>query len=117
MPLSMPLRCGMKKLRMLVAVCICAFTVSAMAADWPQWRGPNRDGLSKETGLLKEGPADGPKLLWQIKDVGEGYSTPAVVSERIYLCSNKGKEDEFIQARSVSDGKQIWSTKLGKVGP
>ena len=51
----------------------------ASAADWPQWRGPRRNGISQEKGLLKEWPKDGPKLLWQIKDIGDGYSTPAVV--------------------------------------
>src|SRR3954470_1157839 len=88
----------------------------ATAADWPQWRGPNRDGISKETGLLQEWPADGPKLLWEQADLGTGYSTPAVVGDRIFLINNKGLEDEFVQARSAEDGTQIWSTHIGKVG-
>ena len=62
---------------------------SASAADWPQWRGPQRTGISEETGLLKEWPKDGPKLVWQIKDVGDGYSTPSVVGDRLYLLTNK----------------------------
>ncbi len=86
------------------------------AADWPQWRGPQRDGHSKETGLLKAWPKNGPKLLWQVKDIGYGYSTPSVVGDRLYLLSNKGKDNEFVQARSVADGKEIWTTRLGKVG-
>jgi outer membrane protein assembly factor BamB len=84
--------------------------------DWPQWRGPARDGISRETGLLKEWPPEGPKLLWQAKDLGQGYSTPAVVGERLYLISNKGVADEFVEARNVADGKQAWSTRIGKVG-
>jgi hypothetical protein len=52
--------------------------LAAGAADWPQWRGPRRDGFSQETGLLKQWPVEGPKLLWQLKDIGEGYETPAV---------------------------------------
>jgi outer membrane protein assembly factor BamB len=87
------------------------------AADWPQWRGPQRNGISQETGLLKEWPKDGPKQLWQVTDVGDGYSTPAVVGDRLYLLSNKGADDEFVQAREVKDGKQVWSTRLGKTGP
>src|SRR5687767_7945819 len=83
------------------------------AGDWPQWRGPNRDGISQETGLLKEWPKEGPKLLWQLKDIGSGYSTPAVVGDRLYLCSNKGMDDEFVQALAVKDGTQAWSAKLG----
>jgi len=43
----------------------------SFAADWPQWRGPSRDGVSKESGLLKEWPEGGPKLLWQVKDLGD----------------------------------------------
>ena len=89
---------------------------SLLAADWPQWRGPQRDGVSQETGLLKEWPKDGPKLLWQVKDVGTGYSTPAVVGDRIYLLGNKGNDDEFVEALDVKDGGKVWSTTLGKVG-
>ena len=89
----------------------------ALAADWAQWRGPNRDGISAERGLLKEWPKDGPKLLWQVKDLGSGYSTPAVVGDNLYVISNTGKEDEHVQALSAIDGKQKWSTKIGKVGP
>jgi outer membrane protein assembly factor BamB len=96
---------------------VAVLGVSSLAADWPQWRGPERDGVSKETGLLKEWPKDGPKLLWQVTDIDYGYSTPAVAGERIYLISNKGKDDEFVQALDVKDGKRAWSQRLGKVGP
>jgi outer membrane protein assembly factor BamB len=91
--------------------------VAALAADWPQWRGPHRDGISQEKGLLKEWPKDGPKLLWHLKDLGSGYSTPAVVGDTLYLISNTGMDDEHVQALSVTSGKQKWSTKIGKVGP
>jgi outer membrane protein assembly factor BamB len=66
--------------------------------------------------LLKEWPQDGPKLLWELKDIGSGYSTPAVVGDRLYLLSNEGLENEFVQALSLRDGKRIWSTRLGNVG-
>jgi outer membrane protein assembly factor BamB len=101
-------------------LCVLTLTglisLSAVAADWPQWRGPHRDGISEETGLLKEWPKAGPKLLWQVKDIGSGYSTPAVAGDRIFLISNKGMDDEYVQALSTSDGKQIWSKHIGKVG-
>jgi outer membrane protein assembly factor BamB len=84
--------------------------------DWPQWRGPNRSGISSETGLLKQWPAGGPKLLWQVNDIGDGYSTPSVVGSRIYLMSNRGMENEFVQALSTQDGKVIWTTRVGNVG-
>src|SRR6202008_2181107 len=83
--------------------------------DWPQWRGPERTGLSKETGLLKEWPKGGPKLLWQRKDIGGGYSTPAVVGDRIYLMSDR-KEEEYAVALAVKDGAGVWSPPAGKVG-
>ena len=91
--------------------------LTASAADWPQWRGPQRNGVSSETGLLKEWPKAGPKLLWRVTDIDYGYSTPAVAGDQIVLLSNRGKTDEFVRSLSVHDGKQIWSTRLGKVGP
>jgi outer membrane protein assembly factor BamB len=69
-----------------------------------------------ERGLLKQWPAGGPKLLWQVNDIGDGYSTPAVVGTRIYLMSNRGMENEFVQALSTKDGKPIWTTRVGNVG-
>src|SRR5690242_996464 len=90
--------------------------VDTPAADWPQWRGPHRDGISQEKGLLQEWPKEGPKLLWQATKVGSGYSTPAVVGDRLYLLANEGTENEFVAALAVTDGKGIWSTHLGAVG-
>jgi len=90
--------------------------VPAWGADWPQWRGPERSGISQETGLRAEWPAEGPKLVWQVKNVDDGYSTPAVVGDRLYLISNKGMDNEFVQALDTADGKQLWATHLGKVG-
>lgn len=86
------------------------------ADDWPQWRGPNRDGVSQEKGLLKQWPKEGPKLVWQIDNLGDGYSTPAVANRRLYVMANQGLNDEFVKALDAKDGKQIWSTRLGKVG-
>ena len=108
----------------VAAICLClsavSFTRSANLAvstsDWPQWRGPERNGISKETGLLKQWPEAGPKLLWQQNDIGDGYSTPVVVGTRLYLMSNRGFENEFVQALSTKDGKPIWTTRVGNVG-
>lgn len=115
------------KSRLLTAIAAICLFVSAMpftsyarmaasTSDWPQWRGPARDGISKESGLLKQWPAGGPRLLWQVNDIGDGYSTPAVVGSRIYLMSNHGLENEFVQALSTKDGKPIWTTRVGNVG-
>ena len=89
---------------------------TASAADYPQWRGPERNGIAQDTGLLKEWPEGGPELLWQVKDLGSGYSTPSVVGERIFLQNNRGMDNEFVQVLRVQDGSPIWSTRLGKVG-
>ena len=103
-------------LRVVVASLVLLVAGRSLAADWPQWRGPQRNGVSQETGLLKEWPKEGPKLVWQVKNIGSGYSTPAVVGERIYLLANEGLDNELVQARAVIDGKQVWSTRIGKVG-
>jgi outer membrane protein assembly factor BamB len=65
---------------------------------------------------LKQWPKEGPKLLWQVNDIGDGYSTPSIVGKRIYLMSNRGLENEFVQALSSQDGKVIWTTRVGNVG-
>ena len=106
------------------ALCLCFSVVSvtgsanigSAGADWPQWRGPERNGISRESGLLKQWPAQGPKLLWKVNDIGDGFSTPAVVGKRIYLMSKRGMENEFVQALSTQDGKPIWTTRVGNVG-
>lgn len=91
-------------------------SATSHAADWPQWRGPARDGHSPETGLLAEWPKDGPKLIWKITDAGSGYSTPSIVGDRIYLLGNDGLENESVRALSAADGRTLWTTRLGKVG-
>lgn len=105
-----------KRLLISLAAGIGIAAMAAGAADWPQWRGPQRDGISTETGLLRVWPKEGPNLLWQLKDIGEGYSAPAVVGPRLYLLSNRGLDNEFVQALSVQDGKSVWTTRIGKVG-
>jgi outer membrane protein assembly factor BamB len=102
--------------RLIYIVSTCAVLVVTTAANWPQWRGPSRDGISKETGLLQEWPTEGPKLLWQKDGLGDGYSTPSIVGDRIFLINNKGLDDEFVQCLSTKDGSQIWHTHIGKVG-
>jgi outer membrane protein assembly factor BamB len=101
----------------IVAIGLFGYSVAALALDWPQWRGPERTGISQEKGLLKEWPAGGPKLVWQVKELGDGFSTPAVVGDRIYLLANKGNDNEFALALNAANGQALWTAKLGKVGP
>jgi outer membrane protein assembly factor BamB len=91
-------------------------TLVAMAADWPQWRGPERTGISQERNLLAEWPAGGPPLRWRVDSAGDGYGTPAVAGGLLYVIGNKGVEEEFLNAYATADGKLVWTYKLGKVG-
>src|SRR5579872_5926776 len=103
----------------ITAVCVAAVLMTGQAVradDWPQWRGPQRNGTSSEKGLLKEWPQAGPKLLWQAKEIGYGFGAPAVAGGRIYLLANRGLGNEFVQALDARDGKPIWSMRVGKVG-
>jgi len=81
------------------------------AEDWPQWRGPRRDGLSRETGLLKKWPEDGPKRLWTARGLGIGFSSMAVANSMIFTAGDKeGKT--FLTALDL-DGKLLWQTPNG----
>lgn len=88
----------------------------AAAADFPGWRGPSRDGVAREKGLLRQWPQGGPRLLWQAKDVGYGFGSPAIVGNRAYVISSKGTEAEYLQALDAGAGKLLWQAPIGKVG-
>lgn len=79
--------------------------------DWPQWQGQERNAVSKETGLLKEWPKNGPPLAWKIKGLGGGDSTPSIAGGRIFGMSHRG-EDETVWALSEKDGKEIWAVRI-----
>jgi outer membrane protein assembly factor BamB len=98
-----------------IGIVLLSLTTFAIADDWPQWRGPDRTGISREKGLLKEWPKDGPKVRWEIKDLGTGYSSPAVAAGKVYIQTTSGN-DEFTVALDEKTGKQLWKTAIGKVG-
>lgn len=87
---------------------------TAHADDWPQFRGPNRDGVSRETGLSKEWPKAGPPLLWTYSNAGLGYSGPAIVGSRLYMMGGRGNA-EFVFALDLQESspKELWATKVG----
>ena len=93
----------------LSALALIALALPARADDWPQWRGPRRDDVSRETGLLKTWPGGGPTLLWTSEDAGIGYAGLAVVGDRVLTM---GADDgrEFVLALDVTTGKKVWST-------
>ncbi len=82
------------------------------AANWPQWRGPNRDGISKETGLLKQWPAEGPPLVWKASGAGGGYSSFSIANGKLYTMGLRG-DREFIVAFDIATGKEAWATPHG----
>jgi outer membrane protein assembly factor BamB len=103
--------CG---LALLVAACADAAEPADSKPkpfDWPQWQGPDRTGVSKETGLLKEWPKDGPKLAWKVKGLGGGYSTPSVAAGRIFGMSYRGGE-EGVWALDEVTGKELWWARI-----
>jgi outer membrane protein assembly factor BamB len=84
--------------------------------DWPQWRGPNRDGISMETGLLKTWPKEGPKLLWTFEDAGIGFSSFSVAGNRLYTMGAQDPDNgdkEFVLAIDTTTGKEVWRTTIG----
>lgn len=86
------------------------------AEEWTQWRGNDRDGKSAETGLADAWPENGPRLLWQATNLGEGYSTPSSAEGLVYMIANHGMESEEVVALSLQDGTRKWGTKIGPVG-
>jgi outer membrane protein assembly factor BamB len=88
----------------------------AAAADWPQWRGPQRDGISRETGLLDAWPAGGPRQIWQTQGLGRGYSAFAIVQGRIFTQGQRG-DRQFVLALDADTGKRLWETPTGPAFP
>ncbi|MDC0936635.1 PQQ-like beta-propeller repeat protein [Pirellulales bacterium] len=88
------------------------FVSPAFAEDWPQWRGPERDDLSQETGLLQDWPEGGPKLAWVSRDCGIGYGGPAIVDGRIYILGSRDNVEQLI-VFDENNGKELWSAPLG----
>src|SRR5258707_3532294 len=86
------------------SIVVLALNSPAATGDWPQWRGPNRDGISTETGLLKDWPAGGPRLVWKATGLGKGFSTGSVAGGRIYSEGVKG-DARAVGALIAADGK------------
>lgn len=94
-----------------LAICGAADALAAGDADWPQFHGPRRDNLSRETGLLKRWPEGGPKLLWTAKGIGHGYALVAVADGRLYTAGEIAKKT-VITCLDL-DGKQLWQAGNG----
>jgi outer membrane protein assembly factor BamB len=109
----------MKSSRVIIVICtsVIFFSLSSLAiaqtgGEWPQWRGANRDGISKETGLLKQWPDGGPPLVWKATGAGMGYSSFSISRGRLYTMGLRG-EREYVIAFDIATGKEAWSTPHG----
>jgi outer membrane protein assembly factor BamB len=101
-------------MRCLLAILLLSLTTSYVvektdAADWPQWRGLNRDGLSSETGLLAVWPAGGPRVLWRATDFGLGWSSLAIANGCVYTQGQRG-DHQYVIAFDARAGKKLWET-------
>jgi hypothetical protein len=86
-----------------------------LAADWPQYRGPNRDDVSPETGLLQSWPKDGPKLAWTFEAAGVGYSPVSVVGDRVYVTGGREEKEVLISLEMKPDAvKELWAAEIGE---
>lgn len=99
---------------MLAASIPCLAQLKAAPGDWPAWRGPDRTGVSAETGLLDAWPAGGPKLAWRTTEIGRGYSMPSIVAGTLYLLGTGEGETECLLAVSAKDGSVLWRTPFGR---
>src|SRR3990172_9591407 len=87
-------------------------TAAAVVNDWPQWKGPDRSGVSAETGLLKEWPKSGPPVVWSIAGLGKGYGTVAILADRIYVQGLQGK-DSVVFCLNRANGRTLWTKSIG----
>lgn len=99
----------------IVLVLIFVFTTSLHAADWQQWRGPNHDGVSTETGLLKSWPEKGPKLAWKTDKLGIGYSNLSFHGGKIFSMGDRDQKC-YIYALDEKTGNGLWATEVGRSG-
>jgi len=91
----------------IASTSICLGADRTAADGWPGWRGPNRDGKSGDTGLLKSWPADGPKQIWSLTDIGTGYSSVSTGGGLIYISGHKSGQLHLTAIDS--DGEVNWS--------
>lgn len=105
-----------RKFTLVTGIFLCffglAYTINTQAADYPQWRGFGRSGVSKETGLLKEWPEEGPELLWSATGLGKGFSSPSISNGVLYVTGTEGSI-ESLSAFDLS-GNPKWKKEYGK---
>ncbi|MBE0535293.1 MAG: PQQ-binding-like beta-propeller repeat protein [Phycisphaerae bacterium] len=85
--------------------------IASPESGWPQWRGPRRDAVSTETGLLQTWPAEGPPLLWKIDGIGRGWSSPIIVDSRLYITGDA--DGKLVIFAFDTNGKPLWQVQNG----
>jgi outer membrane protein assembly factor BamB len=98
----------------VAAVLLSTFALPAFALDWPQWRGPQRDGISRETGLLKQWPGEGPKRVWLFDKAGAGYSGFSIAGGKLFTLGTIDN-NEALLALDANTGKQLWTAPIGEI--
>jgi outer membrane protein assembly factor BamB len=102
--------------RIVLVMTLAIAVVEVRADDWPQWRGPHRDGISTEKGLLKTWSTTGPPLAWKVDGLGSGYSSVAIAGDHIYTVGKRKRGAELI-ALDLASGKEVWATEVGGGDP
>jgi outer membrane protein assembly factor BamB len=97
---------------LLASACVLLGGSLAWGEDWPQWRGPDRTGISKEKGLMQAWPEGGPKKLWSVTTPGKGYGSPSVVGDTIYITGDEEGGKGFLYALDLA-GKIKWAKPFG----
>ena len=99
-------------IRTAIVLVSLVFPARGAFADWPQFRGPNRDGRSAESGLLQQWPAGGPKLAFQVSGIGGGYSSVSIQNGRVFTMGDIGA-DQYVIALSLDRKAIEWKTRIG----
>src|SRR6266478_8759649 len=107
--------CALALLAWLPASAGFAADADKSTANWPQWRGPNRDAVSEEKGLLQRWDGNGPPLAWKAAGLGEGLASVVLVDGKIFTMGRR-KNAVLVMARDGSDGHELWATPVGEGG-
>ena len=97
--------------RLVLSITVLVASADLQADDWPQWRGPDRLNASRETGLLKQWPTDGPPLVWRATGIGLGIHSVSIANGRVFVVGNR-EGGEFVFALDARTGQKLWATRV-----
>src|SRR5687768_15168823 len=102
---------GSRRMKAIITSLALCLAIVSRADDWPQWGGPHRDGVWRETGILESFPTNGLKVLWRFP-VGTGFSSPVVAQGRVYVTDShvtRTNARENVRCLDASTGKPLWT--------